>query len=47
MKTNNYAAAEVIVLGTAHEVVRGSFKGLFFDDCPGQPRRDIELDDVE
>lgn len=47
MHANNYSAAEVVVLGTAHEVVLGSIKGILFDDCPGQPRRNIEIDDVE
>lgn len=47
MTTNNYAAAEVVVLGNAHELVRGSVKGIFFDDGPGQGLRDIEIDEVE
>jgi hypothetical protein len=47
MITNNYAGAEVVVLGSAGEIVRGSTKGIFFDDGPGQPRRDCEIEDTE
>jgi hypothetical protein len=47
MTNDDYAAAEVVVLGSAHELVRGSIKGIFFDDGPGQERRNIEIDDVE
>lgn len=42
--TNDYTAAQVVVLGSAGEVVRGSVKGIFFDDGPGEPRRVIEID---
>ena len=41
---NDYNAAEVVVIGTAQEVIRGSIKGIFFDDCPGQERRTIVID---
>jgi len=47
MNTDNYAAAEVIVLGSAYEVVRGTTKGIIFDVGPGQPRRNIEIDVME
>jgi hypothetical protein len=47
MSTNNYAAAEVIVLGRAGEVVCGSTKGLIYDDGPGQPRREFEIQEEE
>ena len=44
MSDNDYNAAEVVVIGTAQEVIRGSIKGIFFDDCPGQERRTIVID---
>ena len=47
MIANNYSAATVVVLGTAHELVRGSSKGIFFDDGPGQGLRDIDIWDIE
>ena len=47
MDKNNYTAAEVVLLGPAPEIVRGSIKGILFDDCPGQPRRNIEIDEAE
>jgi len=48
MSTSDYAAAEVIALGSAHQIVRGSTKcDLLFDDGPGMPRRDDEVQDDE
>ena len=47
MQSNDYTPAQVVLMGSAHEFVRGSTKGIFFDDCPGQPLRNIEIDDVE
>lgn len=47
MIANDYAAAAVVVLGIAHEFVRGSVKGIFYDDGPGQGLRDIEIEVVE
>jgi hypothetical protein len=48
MITNNhYVAAEVVVLGSGRELVRGSINGILFDDGPGQERRNIEIEDVE
>jgi hypothetical protein len=44
---NDYSAAEVVVIGTAQEIIRGSIKGIPFDDGPGQERRTVVLDDVE
>jgi hypothetical protein len=44
---NNYAAAEVVVLGRAGDVIRGSTKGLIYDDGPNQPRRESEIQDDE
>jgi hypothetical protein len=44
---NNYAAAEVVVLGRAYEIVRGSTKGLMVDDGIGQPRRESEIEEDE
>ncbi|HET9714419.1 MAG TPA: hypothetical protein VFP64_21195 [Pyrinomonadaceae bacterium] len=45
--TNNYAAPEVVALGTACEIVCGSTKGIIYDDGPGQPRRESEIEDAE
>jgi hypothetical protein len=47
MITNDYAAAEVFVLGNAQEVICGTTKGILFDDCPNQDRRTLVLDDTE
>jgi hypothetical protein len=47
MITNHYTAAQISLLGSAHEVMRGSIKGIFCDDGPGQPLRDIEIDDTK
>ena len=47
MSTTNYAAAEVVVLGRASEVVCGSTKGLIYDDGPGQPQRESEIQEDE
>jgi hypothetical protein len=42
-----YAAADVAVLGTAGEFIRGAIKGLFFDDGPGQELRTLVTDEVD
>jgi|SRR6185503_9858577 len=47
MITNDYAAGQIVGLGSVYEVVRGSAKGLPLDDGPGQPRRDFEIEDVD
>lgn len=47
MKSNHYSPAEVTVIGRAQDVVRGSRKGIFFDDGPGQDRRTIIIEVVE
>ena len=44
---NDYAAAEIVVLGNAQDLIRGVTKGILFDDCPNQDRRTIVLDDTE
>ena len=47
MSANDYAAAEVVLLGNAQDIICGAIKGVLVDDCPNQDRRTIVLDDVE
>jgi hypothetical protein len=47
ISTNDYAAAEVVLLGNAQDVICGATKGLPFDDCPNQGLRAIVVDDTE
>jgi hypothetical protein len=47
MISNEYMAAEVVVLGNAQEVIRGCVKGIFFDDGPGQGQRTLINDDAD
>jgi hypothetical protein len=47
MTSNNYKAAEIVVLGNAEDFIHGCIKGILFDDAPGQERRTLVTDDVE
>lgn len=47
MKLNYYEAAEVTVIGSAEDVILGSIKGIFFDDCPTQDRRSVVIENQE
>ncbi|HJP94155.1 MAG TPA: hypothetical protein VJ875_19510 [Pyrinomonadaceae bacterium] len=47
MLDNHYIAAEVFVIGNAHEIIRGSDKGIFFDDSPGQELRTIDTEEFD
>lgn len=47
MKHNEYEAAEVIVIGNAENVIRGAIKGIFFDDCPSQDKRNLLIENIE
>jgi hypothetical protein len=47
MKHNEYEAAEVIVIGNAENVIRGAIKGIFFDDCPSQDKRNLLIENME
>jgi hypothetical protein len=47
MDANEYAAAEVMVLGRAQDVVRGVIKGVLFDDGPAQWLRTVINEDTE
>jgi hypothetical protein len=44
---NNYEAAEIVEIGKAEDIIRGSIKGIFFDDCPNQDLRTIVIEDLE
>lgn len=43
----DYAAAEVLLLGSAHELIRGAIKGVIFADGPSQGRREIIIEELE
>ena len=47
MSSNDYTAADVVVIGPAENIICGCSKGVLFDDGPGQYRRTLILDDVE
>jgi hypothetical protein len=47
MIDNHYIAAEVIVIGNAQEIIRGSGKGIFFDDSPGQELRTLDTEEFD
>ena len=47
MNANDYAAAEVALLGNAHDIICGTTKGVLVDDCPNQDLRTIVLDDID
>jgi hypothetical protein len=45
---NNYEVAEIIEIGTAHDVIRGSSKDLLvFDDSPQEGLRETPVADDE
>lgn len=45
---NNYEVPEVIEVGNAKDVILGETKVFpFFDDSPGEPRRDEPMSDDE
>ena len=47
MISNDYTAADVVILGSAQAIVCGSCKGIVFDDCPNQELRTIVIGDLE
>lgn len=47
MILNDYAPAEVVLLGSAQKTIRGATKGVLFPDSPNQGRRVIVIDDFE
>ena len=47
MIPDDYAAAEVLLLGSAHQLIRGAIKGLIFDDAPSQGRRESIIEELE
>lgn len=47
MSVNDYAAAEVVLLGKAGDVICGTIKGILVDDCPNQDLRTLVHDDIE
>lgn len=38
MTSNEYIAADVVVIGPAQNIIAGCRKGILFDDGPGQER---------
>jgi hypothetical protein len=47
MISNDYVAADVLVIGRAQNIICGCSKGIFFDDGPTQSLRTLITDDVD
>jgi len=47
MISNDYIAADVLVIGPAQTIIRGCSKGIFFDDGPTQSLRTLIADDAD
>ncbi len=47
MVSNDYIAADVVVLGSAQAIICGSCKGIVLDDCPNQELRTIVVADTQ
>ena len=47
MIPNDYSTAEILSLGSAHDLIGGTTKGMIFDDAPSQGQRVIILEDLE
>ena len=47
MISSDYIPADVVVIGSAQNIIGGCRKGILFDDGPDQDRRTIVNDDLE
>lgn len=42
---NSYVAAEVVEIGNGKDIIHGETKGVLFDDCPNQEKRNLVIED--